>query len=72
MSAIVRLPTAATSYYRVRRSGKAWAVELVTPGPGKLIASVLARSPSREAAIEYAKAVGAKLQRPVRLPRGVA
>ena len=67
---IVKLPTTAPSYYRVRRVGTTWAVELVTPSPGTPLATVVARSPSRDAAIEYAKAVGLELQRPVRLPRG--
>jgi hypothetical protein len=67
---VVRLPTASLSYIRIRRAGKAWSVDLVTPcDGGKSIATALCRSSSLEAAVEYAKATGLRIHRPVRLPR---
>jgi hypothetical protein len=70
MSATVpRLPTAATTYIRVRCFARQWCVDIVTPvGGGKPFATTVASSPSRTAAIDYGRHVGAQMQRPVRLP----
>jgi hypothetical protein len=71
MSSITRLPTAATSYIRVRRRGHWWLIELVTPIEGSSpITSGLARSNSRATAVQYATETGQRMQRPVRLSRG--
>ncbi len=67
---VVKLPTAARSYIRVRRVGITWRVELVTPSPGEPIATMLGMSTDWSAAVEYAREKGHKMQRPVRLPRG--
>jgi hypothetical protein len=74
MSATVHtLPTAATSFYRVRKygSGRRWFVELVTPcAGGKPIVTSIGSTPSEAAAVEYAKQCGERAHRPVRLPGG--
>jgi len=70
MSATVtKLPTAASSYIQVRRYGRQWCISLVTPVDGaKPIATKLGSHPRKEAAIDYARHVGWRMQRPVRLP----
>ena len=70
-ASVVRLPTAARTYIRVRRSGRPWAVDLVTPvAPGlRPIFTTLARTKDREAAVAYAVEIGERMQRPVRLPK---
>ena len=66
---VVRLPTAARTYIRVRRYGRQWCIQLVTPcDGGRPIPTSLGSSPSRTAAIEYARFTGLRMQRPVRLP----
>lgn len=71
MNTVVRLPSAAPSYIRVRRRTKWWLVELVTTYEGgSPITTRLARSNSRSTAIQYATETGQRMQRPVRLPRG--
>jgi hypothetical protein len=68
-ASILRLPTAATSYLRVRRYGRLWCIQLVTPREGgRPIATKLGHHPSRTAAIEYAQLTGRRMLRPVRLP----
>jgi hypothetical protein len=70
---VTRLPTAATSFYRVRKSGKGgWAVEVVTPCPGGDLRTVVAMHASREAAVEEAERIGARRHRPVKIAGGAA
>ena len=72
MENIAKLPTAATSYYTVNKSGRYYDVVLVTPIKGmKPIKSRLYRFADRDAAIQQGKGVAAKLHRPFKL-RGVA
>jgi hypothetical protein len=71
---VIPLPTAAREYIRLRRAGRRWAVDLVTPSPGfglRPLSTTLARSSSRDAAVAYAKETGERMKRPVRLPRGI-
>jgi len=71
MSNITKLPTAATSYYTVRKDGRFFDIVLVTPSPGMKLRTRLYRFTDRTFAIEQGKAIAAKAQRPFKL-RGVA
>ena len=65
------LPTAATSFYTVRKVRGGWGVLLVTPSVGKDLTTHLYTLPDRDAAIDYGKATAARVLRPFKL-RGVA
>ncbi len=65
------LPTAATSFYTVRKVRGGWGVRLVTPSGGKDLTTHLYTLPDRDAAIDHGKATAARVQRPFKL-RGVA
>jgi hypothetical protein len=71
MSKVQKLPTAATSYYTVTKTGPNFYVVLVTPCPGKDLKTRLYRFTDREAAIEFAKDTARDAQRPFKM-RGVA
>lgn len=68
-SKIVRLPTAATSYYTVRRSGRWWCLELVTPQPAPLppLRTKLRSYSDRDAAISDGIATGNRVLRPFKI-----
>lgn len=69
MNNVVKLPTASPTRVEVRRAGKAWAVQLVTPvDGGKPIRTTISRSNNFDMASNYAKGVGNDIKRPVRLP----
>lgn len=69
---VVRLPTAATTFITVRRVGRGWAIELVTPCPGaKPLRTVVARSNSPSAAVDHALTTGERMHRPVRLSKAL-
>ncbi|MFG6589983.1 hypothetical protein [Sulfitobacter sp. 1A12157] len=71
MSNVSKLPTAATSYYTVSKSGRYSDVVLVTPSDGmKPIKTRLYRFTDRDAAIRHGKDTAAKVHRPFKL-RGV-
>lgn len=61
---VVKLPTAATSYYTVRKVRGGWAVALVTPCPGKALRTDLYYHTNRDAAVEEAQRVAARMLRP--------
>jgi hypothetical protein len=66
---ITKLPTAAPSYIQVRRYGRQWCISLVTPCEGgKPISTKLGSHPREVGAVDYARHIGARMQRPVRLP----
>lgn len=68
----VPLPSAATSFYTVRKVPGGWGVILATPsGYGRTLTTHLYTSPDRDAAIHHGQAVAARMQRPFKL-RGVA
>jgi len=69
MSNVVPLPTRAASYYTVRKSGKDWLVQLVTPCPGKDLRTVLARASSKTQAMTYAAQQAALNHRPFKMGR---
>ena len=71
MSNVQKLPTAATSYFTVQKSGQNFFVVLVTPCPGKNLTTRLYRFTDREAAIDFAKDRARDLQRPFKM-RGAA
>jgi len=71
MSNIVKLPSAATSYYTVSKAGRHFIVVLVTPCPGKSLRTRLYRFTDREAAIQHGKDTAARVHRPFKLS-GVA
>ena len=67
---IISLPTAAPSYIAVRKAGRRYKVDLVTPiETGRKIRTTLASTSSLAAAIRYAEETGLRMKRPVRLPR---
>lgn len=67
---ILKLPTAAVSYYTVNKRGKEWAVVLVTPVDGmKPVKTALWRVRDREMAIAHGKQVASKMQRPFKESR---
>lgn len=61
---VVKLPTAASSYYTVRKARAGWAVELVTPAPGAPLRTSLYWHSERQAAVEEGEQVAARMQRP--------
>lgn len=68
---IIKLPTAATSYYTVNKQGRFFKVMLVTPLPGgKPIKTVLYGSCDRQTAIEYGRQTAERMNRPFKMPRG--
>jgi hypothetical protein len=71
MSNVTKLPTAATSYYTVSKSGRYFDVALVTPCPGKNLKTRLRRWSCRESAIADAKVTAEMAKRPFKM-RGVA
>ncbi|UUP19533.1 hypothetical protein [Nitratireductor thuwali] len=66
-SKITRLPTAANSYYTVRKSGRHWAVELVTPAPVHALRTKLRLFSDREAAEADARTTAAQMMRPFKI-----
>jgi hypothetical protein len=61
---ITQLPTAATSFYTVRKVRGGWGVLLVTPCPDKNRTTHLYTSPDRATAIQHGKATAEQVQRP--------
>ena len=61
MGNIVKLPTAATTYYTIQRFGKSWGTVLVTPTEAKALRTVLCRHPDRESAFAHAKITAARM-----------
>lgn len=68
MNNVERLPTAATSYYAVEKTGNCWFTVLVTPIGDKTIRTKVCKFASHEAAIARTKELAAEPQRPVKLP----
>ncbi|TGS15911.1 hypothetical protein EN852_009770 [Mesorhizobium sp. M2E.F.Ca.ET.209.01.1.1] len=66
-AAITRLPTAATSYYTVRKSGRNWAVELVTPAPGRPLRTKLRSYSDPAAANADAAETAKRMARPFKI-----
>ncbi len=72
MSNVSKLPTAATSYYTVHKSGRFYDLVAVTPIDGmKPLKTRLSRFTDRDAAMQHGKEAAAKVHRPFKL-RGVA
>lgn len=72
MSNVVRLPSAAVSYYTVRKFPNPgwWSVVLVTPIPGRpSLVTRLCQWNDREVAIAEAKRAAERAKRPFREPR---
>ncbi|AWC25479.1 hypothetical protein CO731_04976 [Aminobacter sp. MSH1] len=67
VATITKLPSSRTSYYSVRKSGRGWALWLVTPsGYGKDIKTKLALYPDRASAIFHGEQAAASRQLPLR------
>ena len=70
MSNVIHLPTRAASYYTIRVSGRAWAVDLVTPVEGQRpLRTRLARFALRQEAIAHGRDAAKRTQRPFKLSR---
>ncbi len=52
---VIRLPTAAPSFYTVRRARGAWIVEIVTPSRPQALRTAVASSSDRETAVTYGR-----------------
>lgn len=62
---VIRLPTAPMTFIRVRKSRKAWLVQIVTPcETGKPLCTTVASSLDAETAINYGKETARRMQRP--------
>lgn len=61
---VVKLPTAATSFYTVRKARDAWAVVLVTPCLDEAITTPLCTFPVRPLAVAFGQMMAARLNRP--------
>lgn len=61
---ITRLPTSAPTFVTVRRAGKLWAVQLVTPSPSRPLRTTLARFGDKGEAEAYGRASAATIKRP--------
>ena len=72
MTKITRLPTTAPSFLQVRKAGRRWFVEIVTPVLGKQLRTALAKTDDYEAAVSFARETAEIQQRPLKLPKGVA
>ena len=64
---ITALPTAAKSFFTVRRFRRAWAVELVTTGDSKLTRTRLSIHAERAEALETGKRCASRQNRPFKL-----
>lgn len=69
MTNVLQLPSAAKSYIEVRKSGARWAIEIVTPMPGKPLRTVLATCGDFDTAAAFAKETADKQKRPLQLPK---
>lgn len=71
MSNVFHLPTrTAGQHYALRVSGRAWAIDLVTPVEGaRALRTTVARFGSRIDAIAHGKAISAKVRRPFKIGR---
>ena len=63
-----KLPTAASSFYTVRKVRGGWGFLLVTPCPGQDLTTHLYTLPDRDAAIAYGRARAARASSPFKLP----
>jgi hypothetical protein len=64
---VTKLPTAATSYYTVQKTGRFFMVSLVTPCIGRNLKTHLYRFTDRAAAIQHGEATAARMQRPFKV-----
>lgn len=72
MSNVTKLPSAATSHYTVRKTGRYFDVVLVTPCPGNNLKTRLYRFTDRDAAIQHGKDTAAQMHRPFKIGRKLA
>ena len=61
---VTKLPSSSTTYITVRKSGRRWAVLMVTPGALKNITTTLYRVGDRDQAMELGQQVAEKIKRP--------
>lgn len=67
---VIKLPTASQSYVQVRKSRRAWLIQIVTPVEGgKPICTTVASCPDEESAIHHGKDTARMMQRPFKSPR---
>lgn len=66
---IIALPTRARSFYTVRKAKGGWAVQLVTPAPGRPLRTTLVSASDRDEAIAYGRDAAARTQRPFKIGR---
>lgn len=70
---ITKLPTATKSFIAVRKAGRVWVVEIVTPCEGaKPLRTAVMRASDLSDAVAYAKSSAARMHRPLKLPKGVS
>jgi hypothetical protein len=68
---VVKLPSASPSYVRVRKSRRAWLIQIVTPCEGgKPLYTTVATCPDEQSAIYHGKDTARRMQRPFKAPLG--
>lgn len=68
MSNVIRLPTASTSYFTIRKTARGWAVQIVTPIEGlRPLRTTLAVYADRDGAIAYGRNHAALIHRPFKI-----
>lgn len=68
---VTHLPTAVKSYLRIRKAGSTWLLEIVTPlANGKKLANAVAKSSEFDMLKMHGLETAARMQRPLKLPRG--
>ena len=70
MGEVIKLSTRADGqHYTVRKNKGAWAVQLVTPSPGRALRTCIAWHGDRDQAIMHGREVAARMHRPFKLGR---
>lgn len=69
MGTVTRLPTASPCFYTVRKVGKIWAVQIVTPSPMVTLRTTIVRFSEQADAIAYGERAAAAAHRPFKSGR---
>lgn len=63
---VTRIPSCASSYYTVRKQGRLWVIQLVTPAPGRAVRTSLSYCADLEGALAFGRATATRMHRPFR------
>jgi hypothetical protein len=64
---VTKIPSASPSYYTVRKHGRKWGVQIVTPSPFSDLRTTVATTPDRDEAIRYGIEQAAAVHRPFKM-----